>query len=159
MFTSCHSTRGWKTGKWLSGINNGVELNIPTLPTRSSIFSFFEGDDNIVCLHWQRRVTLSLHVYPKHDTVRECSARSRKEFTRHLGFLLGESTSAQVPAHRLTISKSSGPVYQSLDLAEWKEETSDLWSALWSSVALWCASVREAMWGITWHWSFIHAYK
>lgn len=65
-------------------------------------FHFFEGDDNIVCLHWQRQTTLSLHVYPKHVLADTVSAReresSRKDFTRHLGFLLGESTSAQAVA-------------------------------------------------------------
>lgn len=165
MFASCCiciNTCGWKTGKWLKSPNNGVEINIP----RSGRFHFFEDDDNIVCLHWQRQTALSLQLYPKHaagaDTV---SLRERKLTERFYpsprlpvgGKHQRAGGCAPLPAHGLRLPFQRGPamfinrLFVPLSLrgfAEWKEAA--LRSSLWPMVALWSASLPAA---VGWLWA------
>jgi len=84
-----------------------VELNIPTLPTRSSNFRFFEGDDNIVCLHCLRWVTLSLHVSPKHHTVSEWVQRAHgKSLPVTLASCWGKAPARRFPLAALPFQRA-----------------------------------------------------
>lgn len=71
---------------------------------------FFEDDDNIFCLQLaETDGTFPPSSTQNTDTVSYARESSRKDFTRHLGFLLGESTRAPLPAHALRLPFQRGP--------------------------------------------------
>lgn len=191
MFTSCYSsTCGWKTGKWLSRINNGVEIIIPALPTRFEGFISLKATiTSFVYIGRDRRHFPSMSTQNTSSLTQWVSAREKA----HGKILPVTSASCwgKAPARRRlrtssrsrsspTISKRSGPVYQSPVLSLWvcillcwmKARDAVRCRSAVGSLAFGCSLMcqpgcgsrlspgrREAVWGITWQWILIQTYK